>query len=224
MNRPLMVSALAVSAVVAGGLVAQPETRGGRGQGFSADQFIDRLMQSDSNGDGKLSRDEVPARLGDQIFGASDKNGDELLDRDELRAFAEERFAGRGGRGAGGAQGGFEGQMRRLGDAMKSLNQSALDAESRVQDLLLIGTIQGALVASKSRAESVEMSAPAKAKFGENVEAYRLDFRLDLIESIEHALAAERALLEGDRESARKHLDALLDERDEAHEVFQQDI
>jgi len=227
MNRPLMVSALGVTVLLAGGLVAQPESRGGgRGQGFSADQFIDRLMQSDSNGDGKLSRDEMPARLSDQIFGSSDKNGDELLDRDELRAFAEERLAGRGGArgGGGGAQGGFTGQMRRLGDAVGALDESTMTAETRADDLRQIGIIQAALVAAKTRSEGVEMSSPAKDKYGDNVEAYRRDFRLDLIESLEDALAIERAILEGDAESARKHLSAMLDESMEAHSVFQDDI
>jgi Ca2+-binding EF-hand superfamily protein len=43
------------------------------------------IKRFDKNGDGKLSKDELPAVLG-KAFDASDKNGDGKLDRDEVAA------------------------------------------------------------------------------------------------------------------------------------------
>jgi hypothetical protein len=68
--------------------LAQPGGGGGGGRpGGPPDpqQFIDRMMQNDANGDGKLSRDEVPGRFAERMFDNNDANGDGFIDREELR-------------------------------------------------------------------------------------------------------------------------------------------
>ncbi len=73
--------------------------RGGPGGGFNPTAFIDRMFESDKNGDGKLSVDEVDQRM-KPIFDRADADGNGLLTRDEVtRAFPQGR---RGGGGAGG--------------------------------------------------------------------------------------------------------------------------
>lgn len=90
---------------------------GGPGGGFDPQAMVDRWMEGDANGDGMLSPDELPGRMG-QMLGNADTNNDGLLDRAELTAAAEqmaERFGGgRGGPGGqqggpGGGPGGFGG-------------------------------------------------------------------------------------------------------------------
>jgi Ca2+-binding EF-hand superfamily protein len=59
---------------------------GGRPQagGPQAEAFLERLKQADSNGDGKLSKDEAPERLKEN-FDRIDANSDGQLDQEELR-------------------------------------------------------------------------------------------------------------------------------------------
>ena len=90
------------------GLGGQDQPRGqGRGQGPS----IDRM---DKNGDGKLSKDELPERMA-QRFDRMDTNGDGFIDEEEFATLMERRQgqggrgdpgSGRGGRGGQGGQGG----------------------------------------------------------------------------------------------------------------------
>ena len=62
--------------------------RGGR-------RMAGRLRDRDLNGDGRISRDEVPERMG-RLFGRLDANGDGFIDEDELEGMASgtrvERF------------------------------------------------------------------------------------------------------------------------------------
>jgi hypothetical protein len=54
----------------------------------SADELIERLMKYDKNGDGKLTKDELPERM-HALIEQGDRNGDGALDRDEIRRLAE---------------------------------------------------------------------------------------------------------------------------------------
>jgi len=222
-TRPLLVSALALSVLVAAGATAQPEPRR-QGPGFSAERFVDRMMEGDTDGDGKLSREEIPGRFGEDIFAQGDADKDGLISREELTKFADERFAMRGAGAARGLAGGFEGQMRRAGDAAKALRASPMTAESLETDLRDVGTLEAALVLAKNESGSVEMSAQAKEKYAEDAGAYRKGLRLELLGAIGTALDVERALIEGDADVARARLEKLFEVRDGAHELFQPDI
>lgn len=77
----------------------------GRPQGRpNPGQFLDRIMQADADGDGKLSKDEAPERLQRRLDGW-DKNDDGYLDRDELGAGMAEMVRQRGGQGRPGRPG-----------------------------------------------------------------------------------------------------------------------
>ena len=47
-----------------------------------------RFLERDADGDGRLSRDEVPEPM-EQRFDRMDANGDGYIDQDELEAMAE---------------------------------------------------------------------------------------------------------------------------------------
>ena len=48
----------------------------------------ERLKRFDRNGDGKLSKDELPARMADRMLQRADTNGDGMIDADELKRMA----------------------------------------------------------------------------------------------------------------------------------------
>ncbi|MCA9099794.1 MAG: EF-hand domain-containing protein [Planctomycetales bacterium] len=79
-----------------------PEGRfGPGGEGFSPERMVERIMQSDADNDGKISREEAPERLSAR-FDEVDANGDGVLDREELVQMIEARmreFRGPGGEG-----------------------------------------------------------------------------------------------------------------------------
>lgn len=65
------------------------------GRQFDPAQMIDRMMQQDTNGDGKLSREEVAGGPGERMFERADSNKDGYLDRAELEAGFAARQPGR---------------------------------------------------------------------------------------------------------------------------------
>ena len=71
------------------------------------DRAKDLLTQFDSDGDGKLTKDELPDQF-QAAFGLLDKNGDKAIDLDEATAFVKMS----GGRGHGGFGGGGRGRGR----------------------------------------------------------------------------------------------------------------
>lgn len=93
-----------------------PGGRGGRGPGFgrglTADQIVERIMSLDKNGDGKITKDELPERM-QFLIELGDTNKDGALDKEEIKKLAAKfekeglptGFGGPGapgGRGAGG--------------------------------------------------------------------------------------------------------------------------
>ncbi|QEG33962.1 EF-hand domain-containing protein [Bythopirellula goksoeyrii] len=75
-----------------------------RGPGGDPNQFVDRMMENDLNGDGLLTPDEVPEQMARMLTGA-DLNADGAIDREELGQ-AMQAMRGRGGPGGPGGFGG----------------------------------------------------------------------------------------------------------------------
>ena len=75
------------------------------GQFGDPNQMVDRMMQSDKNADGKLTADELPGQMAQQMIQNGDKDGDGALSKQEVTQAMQEmqnRFANM-------QQGGFQG-------------------------------------------------------------------------------------------------------------------
>jgi collagen type III alpha len=96
--------------------------RGTGRPGGEADRGSGRLMGLDADGNGKISKDELPAPMQPQ-FSRIDTNGDGFLDREELRQMAT-RF-GPGGPGRPGAEAG-------RGDVAKRILNMDADGDGQV--------------------------------------------------------------------------------------------
>lgn len=91
------------------GKLSDEETRptggfGGPGGGFGPEAFVARMMESDADKDGKLSKSELPERARG-MFDNADADKDGFLTKEELTKAAQAFGGGRGGRGPGGAGG-----------------------------------------------------------------------------------------------------------------------
>jgi len=75
--------------------MAERFRRGGPG-GPGRPNFVERIMRLDQDGDGKVTRDELPEPLRDRILQRADTNQDGAIDRDEAEQMAE-RFRPGGG-------------------------------------------------------------------------------------------------------------------------------
>jgi Ca2+-binding EF-hand superfamily protein len=78
-----------------------PDGPGERGDSMSAKQQVDRYLSLDKNADGKLTKDEVPARM-QGLFTRADANADGILTREELEQMVKKESAGNRNGGPGG--------------------------------------------------------------------------------------------------------------------------
>lgn len=197
-------------------------------------QAIERIMQNDADGDGVLSKDELPPQLADRLMERGDANKDGSIDRAELEAAFKSGALGRGGAGGRGgegrggegapppgAPGNVEGAMRQLNRAFRTLSSSGFDAASRRADLGSVQALQSSLIAAKSAGMNLRMSEAAKAKFGDDRERFEVEFRTAMLESLTISIDLERALLAGDGARAKSLLEKLKAEQEKGHELFQ---
>ncbi len=62
---------------------------GGRGGEQAARGLAERIMKRDTNGDGKISKDELPRSM-NRLFARADRNSDDTIDEGEAKQLAEE--------------------------------------------------------------------------------------------------------------------------------------
>lgn len=223
---------------------------GGRPGGRQADpsRIIERLMQMDADGNGTLSREEVGESRFAQAFDQADANGDGSLTTEEITVF----MASRGPRGPRGDEGGAEGRpgrggpgaqpagpqaaaptgpskdafhdaMERAGRALRGLRRTKFEADTFERDLMALLELEAGLMDARKNASAIPMSDAAKAKFGTDEAAYRKSFQLHMAKSMIATLNCEIALLEGDAAKAKELVNGILENRNESHDLFEQE-
>ncbi|MFK7885170.1 MAG: hypothetical protein AB8F26_13425 [Phycisphaerales bacterium] len=242
MNRTRSITAALTLTILAGGAAiafAQPE-RPMSGTERRLQAQVDRMMNMDQDGNGEISREEMPARLAERMFDAADTDENGSLTREEITAHLSERAGGReGGRpqerpAEGGAteRGGedgssthemFEGSMKVAGQAVRALRRSALTPDTRDSDLDAVQSLQEAMIASKGVAASEQMASQAEAKYGEDTDAYKRDIRQSFVDMLRATLDLEAAILAGDTDAAKTALGTVLAGQKSSHDAFQED-
>lgn len=94
-----------------GGMPGMGEPSGGMGRSenaMTAEDEVKRYLTLDKNNDGKLTRDEVPARM-QGLFTRADSNTDGVITKEELNAMVKTRFSTMQQNGGNGVPGGFGG-------------------------------------------------------------------------------------------------------------------
>ena len=217
---------------------APGQGQGQRGGGDPA-VLVQRMMSQDANGDGKLSRDELPEAQAARMFDRGDTNKDGFLEIAEIEVIAKEG-AMRGGQGGQGGQGGpgqggpggqggqggrapanFESSMKQANGGYKALAASKLDASSLNQDLDAVQRLQMGLVGSKAGIANVPMSPAAKAKYGEDMAGYTKAFRKTILDAVSVTVALEMSILEGNTAASKALLTKLHDSEESGHKLFQ---
>ena len=127
----------------------------GRGPG----RFVDMLKQRDANGDGKLTKDELPEQML-RMFDRLDVNGDEVIDEEELQA-ASERF-GRRGRGGppGSGRGGPPGSGRRGTQERTQESEAAQETEQQQSEEPEAKPTEETSASTEEQKESAEAAKP----------------------------------------------------------------
>jgi hypothetical protein len=144
---------LATLVLVTGGDAQPPGKKGkkgGPGQRLTTEQIVERILSFDKNGDGKLTKDELPERM-QYLFEKGDANKDGVLDKEEIRNLATTLsqdgfgfggrggdlapFAQAGGKGKGGkggkGKGGFGGGFGPRGGAERALASLSLSGPTK---------------------------------------------------------------------------------------------
>jgi hypothetical protein len=179
--RRWLAFALFAGLVLAGASLAQPPgLKEGPPNGIApaaplgVDDVVERIMAFDRNGDGKVTRDELPERM-HHLIELGDLNRDGALDREEIRKLAARMVAAPGGFGAGGPVRGFGGGGQiRLDGAGPGLGP----VEGVVDDLKLSG-------------KKKEQAMAAVKAHEENVRKLMDQARAELLEKMKEILSEE---------------------------------
>lgn len=197
--------------------------QGGQRPRMDPAQMLERM---DANGDGKLSKDEVPPQLAERMFDNADTNKDGFLDKAELEAMAK-AAPQRGQGGQGGQRGGqagapmnLEGAMKQMNGAYKALKASAFDAASKAADLEAAQRLQMAAIGAKGGVGSLRMTDAASKQYGADKAAFEAAYRRKMIETAKVAIDIELAILDGKADAAKALVAKLHDLEESGHEVF----
>ena len=118
----------------------------------------------------------------------------------------------------------FAQNMKGMGRSLRALkrateNLEAPDALERAY--LALHAFQTHALGAKSTFIDVPMSEHARNEYGEDQHAYHNGLRHHLIESLEHALMLERAIMKKDLAAVTKALNELEELEHHAHDEFQ---
>lgn len=207
--------------------------RGGRQAGPA--QLTSRLMRVDTDGDGRLSREELASTRFAAAFDTADANGDGYLTPEEITLFVQTRRPGgpqesRGDRptaptdGEGAAKDpreAFDAAMSTTGRALRGLRRTKFDPDTFQRDLKAVIDLQTGLFEARRHLAAIPMSPAAREKFGTDDAAYRRSFQRHLATSLLAGLQLEIAILDGDATAASEIVQRIVEDRNRSHDLFE---
>jgi len=190
--------------------------------------MVERLMERDTNADGKLTQQELGEGRGKRLFEFADTNEDGMLARDELEKFFASRSLGGQPARAGAPKSkevsgeeAFHDSMEEAGEVLRKLKRSLFTEQTRPSDLARIQQIQEQLLIAKAAYMDAPVSENAEQEFGHDQQALRITLRMDIARALKGTLEIELAILEGDTQAAMREIEKLQDLRDKSHDLFE---
>ncbi|MCP4836222.1 MAG: hypothetical protein GY895_15820 [Phycisphaera sp.] len=225
---------------------AQEDGRPSRGNGQNPNgrqadpgRIVARLMQTDTDGDGRLSREEIEKTRFAAAFDQADADGDGYVTEKEITVFMTNRRSGggagqarpRGERPAAGRDASktddvdpvkaFEAGMEACGRSLRGLRRTKFDDATFDKDLAAAMGVQAGLLEARRHVQAIPMSQAAVAKFGQDRKAYTRSFQTHMAKSLVIAFQLEIAILEGDSASAGALTKQLVAGRNDSHDIFE---
>lgn len=205
------------------------------GRQASPSQLTSRLMRMDTDGDGRLSRDEVGETRFAVAFDTADANGDGYLTKEEITLFVQTRRPGgpQGARGdrpdvsppneaaAKDPRQAFDEAMSIGGRALRGLRRTKFEADTFERDLDAVLALQTGLFEARRHLAAIPMSAAAREKFGGDEASYRRSFQRHLATSLLAGLQLEIAILDGDATAASEIVQRIVEDRNRSHDLFE---
>jgi len=136
--------------------------------------------------------------------------------RAPLVADEGKRDEGKRDEGKGGEQHGpLEERMHAMEDAIRALRRSLRDPAKQADSLASLAKLEADIIAAKSETPRMAAKVPESER-----PKFVLDYRREMIRMLEHALAVEKAVLDGKQEEALAAFEALRGLEDPAHARF----
>ncbi|MCA9278631.1 MAG: EF-hand domain-containing protein [Phycisphaeraceae bacterium] len=201
-----------------------PRGPGGPGGGGGRGNFVERMMERDADGDGKVSKAEVEGTFFERFFDNADANKDGFVTREEIENAPPPQRGPGGGAGNGGNAGdapSFHESMESAGAAFRLLQRADFNAEDQTRTYAAIDNLQRALINAKTQLGSAPLANAAKEKYNGDEAAIRLAIRTSLVETIEASIVMEKALLAGDNAKASEQVAVLRRLQNVSHDTFE---
>ncbi len=109
----------------------------------------------------------------------------------------------------------LEERMHAMEDSIRALRRSLKDPAKQAESLALLSKLEADIIAAKGESPRMLPKVPEaeRAKF-------LVDYRLEMVAMLEHALAVEKALLAGSPEALTEAFEKLRSLEDPAHARF----
>ena len=119
-----------------------------------------------------------------------------------------------GGRG-GEEHGPLEERMHAMEDAIRALRRSLRDPAKQADSLASLAKLEGDIIAAKSETPRMASKLPESERPN-----FVVEYRREMLRMLEHAIAVEKAVLDGKQDEALAAFEALRGLEDPAHARF----
>lgn len=109
----------------------------------------------------------------------------------------------------------LEERMHAIEDSIRALRRSLKDPAKQAESLTLLGKLEADIIAAKGETPRMAPKVPEAER-----PKFLVEYRLEMVSMLEHALAVEKAVLAGNAEAAQQAFEKLRGLEDPAHARF----